>query len=438
MKFAPVIIVVSLFIFVLGFGFACAPPPGVDEEVTLTPEQQKALEDSLKEANLRELKIIRSFAYSHYNNKSWAEAAKYYNELAVKDTDHVFNDYAKWAQCLIELSSPADSVKAVYQKGILAFPNDAYLHASLGHIYKIQGLLDSAVVHYETAVPNDPENVDYQLSLAELYTRVGRPLEAIDLYEEILAVQPENKEVAEILVNLKKRNLSMDQYIKSLEEAVALFPDDLEKKFELSRAYIDNGQNDQAIGLLQGIVREQPDNVRALEALGNVNQNLRNYSAALDAYSKILRINPNNVTIMVEMCNCYRLLNDFPQARSYGRRAISADAKNGTGYTALAAVYETAADRRTKDKPPSYYDKLVYLIAYGLYREAKNTGDFRVVKDAETRMSYLKDSQLIPEKADWFMHPKDYNFNKDGGYDWIQPDWAEVKYIETYLNQFSG
>ena len=431
------IICLILTVSVMGMLYSCAPPPVVEEETVLTPEQQKALADSLREAQTRELKIIRSFAYSHYNNKNYAEAARYYAELAEKDTGHVFNDYGKWAQSYIQMNVSADSVKMVYEKGLLAFPEDAYLHASLGHIYRTQGMLDSAVVHYEAAVKYNPEEIEYRKTLAELYTRVNHPLQAIELYRKILEEEPGNKEVSEILADLIRRNLSLDDYINSLEEAVQRFPDDTQKKFDLAKAYTDAGQNEKARDLLLQITQVEPNNVRALEALGNVQENLRNYPAAIQACSKILEIEPDNAQVMVSISNCYRQMEDYPRARYYARKAMGIDSRLGSAYVALASIYEAAADKKTQGKPPTYYDKLVYTVAYGLYRDAKNTGDYSVMEDANRRMRYLKDSKLVPEYADWFMHQNDKDPTAGGGYDWIKPNWPELRFIETFLNEVS-
>lgn len=423
---------------ILGMVLSCTPPPPqVGEETSLTAEQQQAQQDSLQQAQLTALKIIRSFAYSHYNNKNWSEAARYYTQLSEEDTAHMFNDYGKWAQCLIQMNVSADSVKMVYEKGIAAFPADAYLHASLGHIYRTQGLLDSAVVHYEAAVQYKPEELDYRKTLAELYTRVNRPMDAIELYKGILRQEPDNKEVADILADLIRRNLTLDDYIKSLEDAVTRFPDDMQKKFDLAKAYTDAGLNEKALNQLKRITEVEPGNVRALESLGNVYQNLRNFSAAIDAYAKILKIE-DKPNIMVEISNCHRQLGDFVQARTFARKALSVNSKFGPAYVALAAIYETAADKKTQGKPPSYYDKLVFLVAYGLYQDAKNSGDYGVMEDANRRMSYLNDSKLIPDYSDWFMHKEKRDPTAGGGYDWISPDWPELRFINTYLDKISN
>lgn len=427
-----------LFVAVLLYIAGCAPPPpAAEEKAPLSPEQQKALSDSLWNAHLTELKIIRSLAYEHYKNKSWANAAKYYEELVRKDTTHQFSDYGNLAHCYVELGVAVDSVKMVYQDGLTAFPDDAYLHASLGHIFRTQGLLDSALVHYQAAVQYKPEELEYKKTLAELYTRVNRPLDAIALYKEVLEVEPDNKDIRQIYDDLVRRNRPQEEYIKSLEETVAKFPDDLDKKIELAKAYTDVGRNEEALNLLKSVTAKAPDNTRALEALAVVYQNMSNYSGAVDAYSRILKFEPDNTRIMVEVSNSYRQLGEFAQARNFARKAANQDSKFGAAYVAMASAYETAADEKTAGKPPGYKDKLVYLIAYGLYQDAKNSGDFRVLVEAENRLKYLKESQLIPVYADWFMHQTEKDPTEGGGYSWIQSNWPELNFIQTYLDKIS-
>ncbi len=431
-----VMLFLALCIAVWALTFGCAPPPEAEVQPALSPEQQKALEDSLRNAQLRELKIIRSFAYSHYQNKNYADAAKYYAELAQKDTGRMFNDYGQWAQCLIRLNVSADSIKKVYQMGIDAFPGDAYLHASLGHIYRTQGLLEDAVKEYEAAVQYKPEELAYKKTLAELYVRVDRPLDAIELYRKIVEAEPDNKSAAETLASLVKTHLSPEEYIKSLQESIAQFPDDIEKRFELAQAYANVMENRKALEQLDEVLRLDPANVRALRMKGDVQQNLRNYNGAIQAYKKVLEIEPDP-EVMVELSNVYRELGKYAEARKYARRALAQDPQMGAAYVAQARIYEAAADKKTGGKLPAYKDKLVFLVAYGLYRDAVNSGDYSVMDQAKIHMTYLKDSKLIPDYADWFMHQKDRDPTTDPGYSWINPNWPELKYINTYLDNIS-
>ncbi len=435
MKLTPFILLV-IAIITAGAFIGCAPPSTLDTGLVMTPEQRAAYEDSLRAEREKELKIIRSFAYSHYNNKNWTDAAKYYAELLEKDTDHKYPDYGKWAHCCIQMNVPADSVKMVYTKGIDAYPEDAYLHASLGHILRTQGLLEEAAIQYEAAVRSNSEELDYQKTLAELYVRIDRPLEAIELYRGVLDKEPDNKNIAEVLQRLVQDHLSPEEYIKSLEEAIAQFPDDLDKKYDLAKAYSSMSRNDEALAQLERVIAVEPNNVRALEAMGDVQQNLRKYNAAVNSYLKILEIEANP-DIMVEVSNVYRELGSYTRARTYARKALAVNPKMGAAYISQAEIYRAAVDNKTKGKPLGYKDKLVFVVAYGLYLDALNTGDYSVMDKARNNKNYLKESKLIPVYSDWFMHQNVKDPTASGGYDWINMSWPEVRYIEKYLNDIS-
>ncbi|MBU0517605.1 tetratricopeptide repeat protein [bacterium] len=417
--------------------FGCAPPPAQEETVQITADQQKAVRDSLRQAQITELKITRSFAYSHYNNKNWPDAAKYYQQLAVDDTGRMFNDYGKWAHTLVQMNAPTDSVKAVYAMGLDAFPADAYLHASLGHIYRSLGQLNEAVASYEQAVQYKSDNLDYMKTLGELYVRIDEPLKAIDVYRDVLDQEPDNRNVAETLAGLIRTNLSPQEYINSLQNAVIQFPGDLDKKYELSKAYVNVLENEKAKQQLQNILAAAPQDIPALELLGNVEQNLRNPNAAIASYKKILDIEPN-ANIMVELSKVYREQGQYTNARTYALRALSQNSGLGAAYMAQAAIYESAADKATGGKPPKYDDQMVFLVAYGLYQKAVNSGDYTVRNQAGMHMNYLKDSKLIPAYSDWFMHQKDKDPTDKSAYDWMNVSWPELRYIETYLNQISN
>ena len=88
----------------------------------------------------------------------------------------------------------------------------------------------------------------------------------------------------------------------------------------------------------------------------------------------------------------------------------------------LAKIYSASATSGQEEL--RYNDKLVFLIAFGLYNDSNEL----------STAAKLKASGLLPSKSDYFMN-KDKLFPTGNNYNWINKDWEEVKYIKTYLEK---
>jgi|Deesub1362B_J571_1020462.scaffolds.fasta_scaffold02451_6 tetratricopeptide (TPR) repeat protein len=413
------ILILSLYAIYLIFQIGCAPQQQVQKEIS--PERQKAIEDSIRKA--KELEIARywSFGYEYYKNKNYKEAKPYFwkvinmdPNMELADKYHYKDIFARLANCYIQ-ENKADSAQLAFEMGVKHFPNDIYLHESLGYMYRQKGMFEDAIQHYKKAVELDPEKAINYKHLADLYIRTNQPELAIEALESYVKMSPEDRDAQEKLAVLYRTTGREDEAIRKKEEILAKNPDDTGLMFDLGKAYYNRGESEKAVEMLNRLLQKEPENVEALQYLAGAYMNLERYDSAIATYKKILKIQPENIEILCAVAGAYRMKNQFVQARNYVRRALRIDPKHGLPYMTMGEIYESAAEycMNKRGGKLEYDDKLVYEKAYKEYQKA--TRDPLFADRARRRMEAIK--PLLPTTEDRFFNK--YNQPKDACYKWI-------------------
>lgn len=99
-------------------------------------------------------------------------------------TDHQMNAFQQ-----ASLGNFADAVH-YYQLAIEEEPNDGYLYASLGNVYKELGEENEAIAQYELAVEKFPHDPTLYISLGDLYQEAQRVDEAVATYLQASELAP--------------------------------------------------------------------------------------------------------------------------------------------------------------------------------------------------------------------------------------------------------
>jgi tetratricopeptide (TPR) repeat protein len=408
--------VISTLIVILIALFGCVPP-AQKAEVEISPERQKAIQDSLRKIYEYELNKAWSTGYEHYKNKIYRNAVKPFWKVVEIDTINRFKDiYSLLADSYNQLGLP-DSAQLVYELGIKQYPDNVHLHQSLGYILAAKEETDRAIEEYEKVVELSPEKVEVYKILANLYVKNDQLEDAIDAYEKVVELDPQDKSAQQTLAQLYRTTGQEDAALERMEKALELDPENTKLMSTLGKAYYDRGENTKAIVKLKTLLKHTPDDVLAMEYLGGALQNEQKYREAIKTYKRIIELKPDHKKVLTDIATCYKELGDFPIARSYTQKALKIDPKYGLAFIVLGEVYETAVekcmDQRAKPRP-EFDDKLVYKLAYEQYEKAK--ADLEWKETAERRMNYLQD--LIPKKEDYFFH-KGQDKPKAECYQWI-------------------
>ena len=409
-----VVLIFSIFALV-NFITSCMPPQNTGKE-TVSPEREKAIQDSLKQIWERELLINVSTGQEYHKNKIWRSGIKPFWRAIELDTTKRFPSlYRKLADCYLNVEPPVpDSAEIVYRMGLRMYPEDADLHRRLGWILAGKGESEEAIEQYEKAIEYDGEFAEDYLRVAELYIKVDQPENAIPKLETYLELVPENNEVRELIGRLYEVTGQEDAQIDALEKSLVEDPENTEIMFKLGQIYFKRNEFAKSIEKYQMYLLKKPDDLIALEAMGNAQQNVGKYNDAIKTYKRILAINDQKVKIYCEIATCYKELGQYSTARTQVNTAIRIDPNFGLAYIVRGEIYEAAADKCAQGRPLKFDDKLIYEMAYKEYQRAKQDPSWADL--ASRRMEYVEPS--IPTKGDRFMH-QDQTKSKLECHKWI-------------------
>jgi len=417
----------------LVFMAGCAPLPDLEEEEGTETEAVQ----TLSKAELDELiGKYRSFAHEDWKKGKYEEAKQYYDSVLTYDYDHKINVYRALADCCINLKDHEGAIHN-YETGIKYFPDDDYLRSSLALVYKGMGRIEESIEQQLEAIRIKPENIDFKMSLAELYVKAEDFDGAIKTYQELMEMLPDDESIRKKYELLVMTQRDPEEFLQTLREGVEAFPADVARRLSYANALLDQGLNKEAVAEYRKYSEQVPDDAKGWNGQAKANDNLENTQAAIAAYKKVVNLEPKNSIAMVAIGEDYLTMKNWNKVRIWSKKALSADPKAGSAWVLLGDAYQESADISSGEKTPSYNDKLVFLIAYGLYKKASTSQDIDAASDGERGMHYLKASELIPAKEDWFMN-KGKIFPVGSQYKWIDKSWAETKYIEKYLESLGG
>ena len=392
--------------------FACAPPP---QKPQISPERQKAIQDSLRRVWEFERNKWWSTGYENYKNKLYKRAIKPFWKVIKLDTTHIFKDlpYRYLADSYWQLGKP-DSAEVVYKLGLKVFPKSQQLHRNLGYLYMGKEMIPEAIHEYEQAVTVDSGTVDDYKILGNLYVRNDELDKAIEAYQKVLEMNPNDQEVRKVLAELYKTTGRTEEAVAAMEEALKNDPNNTKLLYDLGKAYYQNQEWEKALEKFQKLSQLKPNDAGVLMYIGNTYEQLEQWRNAIKAYEKVLKLDPQNKRALVEIANCYKNLGQFARARSYVRRALKIDPNYGLAHLTLGEIYMSAADKCSEGRKITFDDKLIYKMAYNEFLKAKN--DPEASNYAQRDIEYV--TPLIPTKEDYFMHPDQKKATSDC-YKWI-------------------
>ncbi|MBT3232005.1 MAG: tetratricopeptide repeat protein [Calditrichaeota bacterium] len=430
-----VLITAILALAIYGFN-GCAPiPQDIEDQIV---EEKNTEIDPLAaiKSTSNELGMHRSFAYQYYQQNDFATARIHYDTVRTYDYKHEFPIYQRLAVCYNKTGEP-DSAIWAYEQGIKYFPEDAYLHTSLAHMYRNRGRVEDAIVHQLEAIKIKPDQFEYYVALKDMYKKIDEYDKAIETLEKLVELMPDDPEINDELANLIRAQRGGAEYLQALRDGVEKFPDDHSRRLALAQALLAEFDNDGAVEVFKKYTTVMPGDPQGWMGLAKTLDNLERTSEAIKAYKKLVDLNPKDIASMVAIGTDYLTQNNWSKSLDWARRALNVDSKYGSAIILMGDVYQKVADVTSGDNP-KYSDKLVFIIAYGLYERASKLSDPQSRNDGKRAMNSLKATILETEKMveDWFQ----YEYNKEGtvrpyksGYKWINKDWSETKYIKTYL-----
>ncbi|NQU06910.1 MAG: hypothetical protein HQ568_12510, partial [Calditrichaeota bacterium] len=415
-----VLTIVVACLVVVGWLSGCAPLPPLEEDF-IAEEQGTASETDLEKAERDSIiKVRRSFAYERWKNGDWDTAREHFNVIKLHDVEHAENFYRTWADCFVK-SNMQDSALYVYKEGIKYFPDDAYLHSSLAIMYRNSGEIDDALVQQLAAVAIDPEREEYLFALAEMYEKLEDWDNAKGVYDKLIMLFPDNSVYSQRQADIIKLYFDPEEYLKVLKEGIEQFPDDPTRRFTYASALSEQGYYEEAVKVFKVYTDMKPEDTEGWRGLARMRDNLSNYSSAIAARKKVVELEPESLDDIVAVGGYYLGLKNWNQARSWAKKALAKDGNYGSAWVLMGDIYFNAADAASGDTP-KFNDKLVFVIAYGLYKKAVSSSDIEAKSNGDRGMRILKGSGLVPTREERFMN-KSKNKPSGDKYSWIKSSY---------------
>lgn len=391
------LILMSLFGITALLSVNCQPPG-------MTPEQQKAYEDSLAQArqdsilkaNRAQCEFKLSNGYEYYKQKSWQRAIENYEDVRELGCGPSMaeNLYLYLGNAYREVGNQ-DSAIAVYRDGRKYLPKNEYLLQNLAFMYKVTNQLDNQIEVQENLVKLDSTNIDYLTDLGDLYFSAKEYNKQIDVLNRVLKIDPDNS-VAQSGLITAMNNAGRDP-IEALQQRWENNPDNSSYGVEYGDELYNRQRYEEAVKVFNKVTALDPSNLRAWSRLAQSYENLEQYSNAINAYKGILKIDSNRKDVVNDISKLYVQLKDYKQAMDWANQCIRTGSKNGMGYAARGRVYQNVASDCSGGNP-DFQDKLVYQMAYEDYQQAVQLGYGQVT----SQIDYLQN--FIPTKGDWFFH----------------------------------
>lgn len=421
--FTSLLILIFLVLVYSSYFNGCTQSGGVTE--TMTAERQKAIEDSLLKVRIFEISKYWSTGYEYFKEKSYAEAKRYFLLILSLDPDMNFADELRYrdlhgrflSRCYIEENKP-DSTEWAFLEGIKHNPDNAYYYESLGYIYRGKNIFDKAITYYESAVELLPEKSSLYTTLTDLYYQSGDTDKAIEATNSYLKLEPDDSGAQEKLAAMYRSAGREEEATAQKEKMLLEKPDDTRLMFDLGRTYMTRDQDDvKALAMFKRLTEKQPENVEALQFMARAQMNLELYDDAINSLKQINFLRPTDIDIICSIAGAYQMKKSFITARTWVRKAITADSQSGLPYITLGNIYSAAIEHCASQKDGIGYDfddKLIYQKAYFEYQKAKK--DPSQIDAANRHMETLK--PYLPTTEDKFMHPNQTQAKGDC-YKWI-------------------
>lgn len=134
--------------------------------------------------------LLRSFADFCFNEKSWGEAATFYNAMSEEDRDA--ETYEKMGYCLQQQDNTAEALE-YYERANLIRPDSAWTLRQMARLYFKTADYQQALDALHDLEKLDPDNVDTLLRLGECHIALNQPEEAFNKLYKADYLQPDGR-----------------------------------------------------------------------------------------------------------------------------------------------------------------------------------------------------------------------------------------------------
>ena len=400
------IVILGLFLIV-----GCTPP-----SAGASPDAggSSMTKEELAQRN-NECDLYISFAMTNYQNRDYASTVENYQHLlSLGCGQRNAEDIYQWmGRSYIELGR-LDSANYVFKQGLKYLKDDENLYEVAAWNAGTLGSVDEQIYFLDQWLGLDEGNVKVLELLSTVYRDQAMYEEQIDILNQWLKVDSSNK-----AANAEKKAaysiLGKDEVDVDRERWEAE-PSNIKYGIDYVKGLLEAEMDVKGTEICLSLLVYDKFNTKVLRLLGDAYLNQYKDNLALEAYENLVKIDPGNYNVAMEISKIYTNKEDSKSALKWAESALKSSGNSGEAMYQRAEVFYALAEGCTGDAL-SFWDKVVYEIAWQDYNTAVKSGYYR----AKTRRDFLEENN-ITNTSDWFMRPENEREVTPQGdcYSWIE------------------
>jgi len=208
------------------------------------------------------------------------------------------------------LGRPDDALK-LYEKAIVAFPDNAQAHLALGTAYYKRGDRRHAEDEFRTAITLAPNSYQAHSKLGGLLARTAgkdsaRLQEAYDELNTARLLDPDDIPTLNELVAVALRLGDTDLATSLMADIERRDPTNVPMRINFAAMLASSGQVDRAQRVLLLVLRDEPDSADAQQNLGIVDMRLGKWRFAAEHLAKAMELDKSRTALAVPLAQATR------------------------------------------------------------------------------------------------------------------------------------
>jgi protein O-mannosyl-transferase len=218
-------------------------------------------------------------------------------------------------------------------------PHNARAHLHLGRVYKVHGVFDKAIEHYQTAIRLNPYDALAYNNLGSVYLSQGLTDKAIEQYQNAIRLKPDFPVPYNNLGNIYNSQGLPDRAIEQYRIAINLKPDFAEAHNNLGNVYASQKLTGKAIEHYQTAIRLKPDYAEAHNNMGIAynSQGLRD--KAIEQYQIAIDLKPDYAEAHNNLENAYKSQGRSDRAVEGHQLTVNQNHQNAEAYYRSGNVF---------------------------------------------------------------------------------------------------
>jgi len=257
---------------------------------------------------------------AYANDQQWMKAAEVFKEGAdLRGIDP--NGYFYWATMLFN-AGKLDEAFAGYAKArdVDYSVSHSETFRYLAEIYRLRGMLDKALGHYQSLLQRQPNDVEALFQAGYISFKLNQIDPAKEYFRKLITVDPKHAGGAADLAGLEaqhnERHVGRNEKTPgiTLREVVQANPNSVEAHVNLGAQLITEGVYAEALTILERAVSLRPNSAAAQYDLGLAQLKEKKYEEAITSNRKALELQPEWADAYNNLGLAYAGLNRWKEA----------------------------------------------------------------------------------------------------------------------------